>query len=210
LRRTILALGGAALVAAACGGGGGPDTAPAAALEDAANPADGERGGTADPIDLLTTANGATLVSGAGEPTGALGLIDGDPDDNSWRTDHPREVLPVSLVFELIAPARLEAVGVDNAIDRPRGVEGGAARSIRFEGSAEGPAAGYVALATLEADPDARTIVPVTHVGPVRWIRVSIDTDHGGGTWVYLDEVIALGRVDPVPSDDGRFTGRFD
>jgi hypothetical protein len=108
-------------------------------------------------------------------------------------------MLPVSLVFELSSPARLEAVGVDNAVARPGGVAGGAARSIRFEGSVTGPDEGYVPLASLEAAPDARTIVPVAHAGPVRWVRVTIDTDHGGGTWVYLDEVIALGEAEPAP-----------
>jgi outer membrane protein OmpA-like peptidoglycan-associated protein len=159
---------------------------------------------------LLTTAKGATVVlTTGGEESHALGLIDGDPDDGTWTIDHPREKLPATIVFELLAPVRLDAVGVDNVGPRPGGVVGGAARSIRFEGSATGAEEGFVPLAALEAEPDARTVVPVSHSDPVRWVRVTIESDHGGGTWVYLDEVIALGEMEPAPSDDGRFEGVF-
>lgn len=160
--------------------------------------------------DLLTTGRGATVVSTtAGGEYRALGLIDGDPDDQTWTIDHPRERLPATIVFELLSPARLSAVGVDNVGPRPGGVVGHAARSIRFEGSATGPEDGFVSLAALEAEPDARPIVPVSHSEPVRWIRVTIESDHGGGTWVYLDEVIALGEMKSAASDDGRFTGVY-
>jgi outer membrane protein OmpA-like peptidoglycan-associated protein len=115
----------------------------------------------------------------------------------------------VTLVFELRAPSVLDAVGADNAGARPGGVAGGAVRELAFEGSPTGPESGYAPLAVLELQPDERRTVPVTHAGPVRWIRVTVRSDHGGGTYAYLDEIIAVGEQPPPPSDDGRFGGVF-
>jgi outer membrane protein OmpA-like peptidoglycan-associated protein len=169
--------------------------------EDAAQPTEGE-------ADLLTLANGAVLVSASSNPKDAISLIDGAPN-TSWKSGGPKQPMPHSFVFELRAPTRLSRIGVNNAIARPGGVAGGAARTFDIEASADSPDAGYNPLGTLEVEPDAIGLIEVALDQPVRWVRYTLREDHGAGTWVYFDEVIAHGEQEPVPADE-RFNGVFE
>jgi len=160
------------------------------------------------PDDLLTLAKGAVLVSASVDARGALALTDGDPASN-WNTSTAKNPPPYTFVFELVAPATIEAVGIHGAGERPGGVAGGSAGPVAVEASAEGPDAGFVPMATLQAGPDGATMAPSMIDTPVRWLRFNVDGPIGAdAAWVYLTEVIAHGAVTP-PAEEDRFTGIF-
>ncbi len=159
-------------------------------------------------VDLLTLARGAVLVSAPADLNKALALTDGNPASN-WNASTKKLPLPYPFVFELIAPAMLDAVGITGAGERPGGVVGGSARIVRVEGSAEGPETGYTAIATLVAAADGGTLTDVTQPGPFRWLRFTVQgAQSETAAWIYLNEVIAQGTLDP-PMGEDRFTGVF-
>ena len=167
--------------------------------------------GAAEPTrdDLLTLANGAVVARASVDAERALGLIDGNPD-RGWSNQRPKDRPPYELVFELRAPTRLEEIAVDTAGPRPGGAVGAAAKSVEVAASAEGPDTGFVVLGTIEVSEGGGAGVPVHDPTPFRWVRFTIRANHGNPQWTYLDEVVAYGRQDAVPDDDGRFTGTWD
>lgn len=160
------------------------------------------------PDDLLTLARGAVLVDASVDARGALALTDGDPASN-WNTSTAKNPPPYTFVFELVAPATIAAIGIHGAGERPGGVAGGSAGPVSVEGSAEGPDAGFMPMATVQAGPDGATMAESMIDTPVRWLRFSVDGPIGAdAAWVYVTEVIAHGTVTP-PSEDDRFNGIF-
>jgi len=157
--------------------------------------------------DLLTLARGAVLLSASVDPAKALALIDGDLTTN-WSSSTKKNSPPYIFVFELLAPTRIERVGVDGAGERPGGVAGGSAREVLIEGSADGPDAGFSELARIEAAPDGATLADVATDAPLRWLRFTVMGAQSAADWVYFDEVIAHGEQTP-PADADRFTGIF-
>jgi outer membrane protein OmpA-like peptidoglycan-associated protein len=203
-----------ALVLAACGG-----DASDAAGHTAADPPAHEASGEAAAVppdsseaerDLLTLANGATLVSASSAENRALDLLNGNRTDRAWTSERPTDGPPFTFIFELLAPTRLTHVGVDNAVDQPSPSDA-VARTFEVEASAEGPEAGFVSLGTLTVEEDAEALLDVADATPYRWLRFTLRDGHAAGpVWLYFDEVIAYGEQAPVPSDDGRFDGVFE
>lgn len=195
-----LVFGAFLIMLAACGGDADKAKAQAGAGETAAETAE-------PPRNLLTLAEGAVVVSASANAAGALSLTDGAEGSN-WNNGGPRYAAPFSFVFELRAPTRLSQVGVEGAGARPGGVVGASARTVRVEASSESADAGYVALGAMEAADEGETLIAVSLDREVRWLRFTIEANHGGVGWTYLDGVVAYGAQNP-PSDPGRFTGVF-
>ncbi|NNF58544.1 MAG: OmpA family protein [Rhodothermaceae bacterium] len=160
--------------------------------------------------DLLTLANGATLVTASSEENRALDLINGNRADRAWANSGPRDAAPYTFVFELLAPTRLTQVGVNNAADQPS-PSVTTARSFDVEASAEGPDAGFVPLGTLTVDEAEETLLDVASETPAQWLRFTLrDGQDADAGFIYFDEVVAYGEQEAVPSDDGRFTGIYE
>lgn len=161
----------------------------------------------AAPADLLTTAEGAVLVSASANPAAALALLDGAAA-TLWSNGGPKFQAPFVFVFELRAPTTVAAAGVANAGPRPGGVAGAAAGEVLFEGSPAGPDRGFVRLAELTPAESGETLVEVTGAPPVRWIRLTVEGSRGQAPWTYLGEAIIRGTQDFASQPD-RFTGVF-
>ncbi|HKY96110.1 MAG TPA: discoidin domain-containing protein, partial [Kiloniellales bacterium] len=159
------------------------------------------------PVNLLTLAEGAVVLSASANAPAALSLTDGD-SKTAWNNGNPKFPAPYVFVLELRAPTQLAQVGIDNAGPRPGGVAGAAVRGLRIEGSAEGPEAGFVPLGTIEATEDGETLIDVSHPEPLRWLRFTVEsTQKPDSKWAYLDGVIAYGTQ--TPPEGERFTGVF-
>jgi len=159
------------------------------------------------PVDLLTLAEGAVVLSASANAPAALSLTDGDAK-TAWNNGGPKHPLPQVFVFELRAPTLVSHVGIDNAGPRPGGVAGAAVRTVGVEGSAESLETGFVPLATIEAAADGETLVAVAPAGPLRWLRFTVEsTQNPEATWAYFDEAIAQGTQ--TPPEGERFTGVF-
>lgn len=161
-------------------------------------------------VDLLTLGRGTTLLSATSDAPRAIDLIDGDLEGNGWHNRTPKDALPYEFVLELLAPTKLTSIGAKNAIARPGGVVGGAAKTIEVYGSAESPEAGFTALGTLAMAPDALEMLAINPPTSVRWLKFVITENQGSPQWTYLRELIAHGEQEEVPDDDGRFTGFYD
>lgn len=180
----------------------------AAALLVANLPAWAAESAEAPKPDLLTLARGAVLVSAPANERAALALTDGDPS-STWNTHIKKTPLPVSFVFELIAPSILTEVGILGAGPRPGGIVGGSAKTVRIEGSGEGPAGAWRPLGDVTAGDEGATLVAVTDPQPVRWLRFTVVEPHAAdAAWLYLAEVVAHGTPSLEP-DAERFTGVF-
>ena len=169
----------------------------------AASPALTQEQSTAKtPTDLLTLAEGAIVVSASANALAALSLTDGAPL-TAWHNEGKRDPLPYSFVFEFRAPTMLETVGVAAGGARPGGAPGASANGIRFEASSEGPESGYVEIAAFAAEEDGETRADVDLEKPVRWLRLSVDTNYGNQYWTYLYEAFAFGeqQVDEAIAD---------
>jgi len=205
-----------ALVAAAfslctaCGDSSAQGEEAASSIADEASAEPQSASGTqpAPRVDLLTAARGASLFFASTDAPGALALIDGDRASH-WSTATVRNPAPHSFVVELMAPAVLEKVGVDGAGERPGGVAGGSAGTVRVEGSADGPDTGFRPLATFQAAAEGETVVQPRGEGKVRWLRFTIEgAQNEDANFLYLDELVAYGTLDPV-EESGRFAGTF-
>jgi len=163
---------------------------------------------SAPPRDLLTLAEGAVLVSASHNTHAAWTLIDG-AQKTRWDSGGPKYPGPWQFVFELRVPTRLSALGVRGSGLRPAGGVTSSARGLRFEASAQAVDAGYVEVAKGEAAAVGETLIDVPPAPPVRWIRLSIASDHADGLWPYLDEVIAYGEQAPI-DPPANFTGVFE
>jgi outer membrane protein OmpA-like peptidoglycan-associated protein len=83
---------------------------------------------------------------------------------------------------------------------RPGGVQGGAARGIVIEGSAEGPDAGYRRLAAFDAAAEGETLAEASNGEPVRWLRFTVTSNHGSAIFTYLGDPIARGEQMSPPA----------
>lgn len=201
---------GIALAALTVGGCGAQDGAQAnggAASEASANQQTPPASAAAPEIDLLTLAEGAVVVSASANAPAALSLTDGAPR-TAWVNSGRRDPLPYSFVFELRAPTRLAHVGVVGAGARPGGVQGGAARGIVIEGSAEGPDAGYRRLAAFDAAAEGESLAQIPTGEPVRWLRFTVISNHGSAIFTYLAGAIVRGEQ-ILPARLADFRGVF-
>lgn len=199
MRRIVLA---AAVLIAACGGDSGKATAQDAGQGGAAAQAENE-----PPRNLLTLAEGAVLISASANASAALSLTDG-ADGTTWNNGGPRNVGPFVFVFELRAPTQLARVGVEGAGARPGGVAGASARAVRIEASSESADAGFAAVGAVEAADEGETLADANLDRAVRWLRFTIDSNHGGAAWTYLDGVVAYGAQ--IPPADAHFAGVYE
>ncbi|MDX1438592.1 MAG: OmpA family protein [Rubricoccaceae bacterium] len=160
--------------------------------------------------DLLTLANGATLVSASANENRALDLINGNLEDRAWTsTGRNGETGPFTFVFELLAPTRLTQAGVDNAADQPSGGDT-VARTFEIEASSTSSESGFISLGSITVGEAEAAFVDVTSTEPFRWLRYTLINSHDPeAPFVYFDEVIAYGEQESVPSDDGRFNDIF-
>lgn len=157
--------------------------------------------------DLLTLAEGAVLVSASRDPARALSLTDGDPE-TTWTSGGPRYPGPYVFVFELRAPTRLERVGVIGAGVRPGGVAGASANLIKIEASAQSATEGFAEIGSYTAAETGESSVSAALDHDVRWLRYTIQSNHGAADWTYLGEAVAYGAQTP-PALNGSFNGVF-
>ena len=205
-----LVFASAFLVVAGCGGE--PVEGAAAQSQDgaeasAAAVSDATRAQEEEAVNLLTLAEGAVLLSASANEHEALSLTDGAQATN-WSVGGRRHTPPFVFVFELRAPTRLSHVGVEGAGARPGGVAGAAAQSVLIEASAEGSDAGYVELGRVDAADEGETLIDVASDNEFRWLRYTIESNHGAAQWTYLDGVAAYGAQTP-PSGETRFSGVY-
>ncbi len=158
--------------------------------------------------DLLTLANGAIVARASVDPARALDLLDGNPA-RGWSNQRPKDRPPYTFVFELLAPTVLREVVVDTAGKRPGGAAGAAAKTVAIAASASGPDGEFAPLGTVDVAEEGAASLRVEATTPVRWLRVEVQANHGNPQWTYLDEVSAYGEQEPVPDDDGRYTGAW-
>jgi outer membrane protein OmpA-like peptidoglycan-associated protein len=196
-----LAAGIFALLVAACGGEANDAKAQAEGGQTAAAAEDQE-----PPRNLLTLAEGAVVTSASVDATRALSLTDG-ADGTTWTNGGPRYPGPFTFVLELRAPTVFSRVGVEGAGARPSGAAGAAARSVRIEGSSQSADAGFVTLGTLDASDEGESLIDVVQGPPMRWLRYTIETNHGNADWTYLDGVVAYGAQTPPQTN---FTGIYE
>jgi outer membrane protein OmpA-like peptidoglycan-associated protein len=189
----ILAACGAANETQGASSEGGPEAAAAATAEPAVN--------------LLTLAEGAVVVSASENLPDALALTDG-ADGTNWSIGGRRHIPPFVFVFELRAPTQLMRVGAEGAGARPGGVAGGSAKTVRIEVSAEGPETGFQEIGLVDVVEEGETQISVNLDHEVRWVRYTIESNHGGENWTYLDGVSAYG-AQVAPNEADRFTGVF-
>lgn len=159
------------------------------------------------PRNLLALAEGAVLVSASANAPGALALNDGDAA-TTWNNQLPRNAAPYTFVFELRAPTQIARVGVVGAGERTSGGAGVSARAVRVEGSSQSADAGFAPLASLEAEQAGESLADVANAPEVRWLRFTVETNHGNAQWTYLADVAAYGAQTP-PTDASRFNGVF-
>ncbi|MGE0595649.1 MAG: OmpA family protein [Hyphomonadaceae bacterium] len=193
----------AALALASCG------QQQAGAAANGAESADETMAATADtgpPANLLTLAEGAVVLSASVDPARALSLTDG-ADGSTWSNGGPRFPGPYTFVMELRAPTRLAQVGVEGAGARPAGAVGASAQNVRVEASSEGPEDGYALIGIVTAAADGETLIPAALDGDVRWLRFTIESNHGNQDWTYLDGVAAYGTQTPP---DTQFAGIYE
>lgn len=159
------------------------------------------------PRNLLTLAEGAVLISASANAHAALALTDGDAS-SGWSNGGPRFAAPYVFVFELRAPTRLGRVGVEGAGARPGGVAGASARTVSVEASSEGPTSGFVSVGRWDAAEEGESAISVDLDRDVRWLRYTIESNHAGAGWTYLNGVVAYGAQ--TPPADSRFAGVYE
>lgn len=184
----------AIMLAGVCGGGAA-----------GAQPPGGEAAG---PVDLMTIAEGAILVSASANAHAALALTDGSAKTH-WSNEGKRDKLPYRFVFELRAPTKIAQVGVVGGGKRPGGVQGGAARGIVVEASSAGPGTGFREIAAFDAAEEGETLAAVGDATPFRWVRLVVASNHGSPIWTYFNEVVLHGEQ-AVPAAAPRFAGIFE
>ncbi len=156
--------------------------------------------------DLLTLANGAIVARATVNPTRALDLQNGNRKDQGWNNERPKDRPPYEFVFELLAPTTLREVGAATSGKRAGG-PGSSAKTVDVAASTTGPDADFVALGTLEVPEEGAASLRLAEPHKARWLRFTVRANHGNPSWTYLAEVFATGEQEPVPDDDGRYTG---
>ncbi len=161
-----------------------------------------------EPADLLTLAKGAVLVEASHKRRDALALIDGDPK-STWNIAAIKKPGPYRFTFELLAPARLSAVGVGGAGPRPGGVAGGSAKTVTVEGARAPRGGTFERLATVEAAPDGVTLTELSGSPEVQALRFTVEAAHSAeAAFWYVAEFVAQGAMS-VPETEDRYTGVF-
>ncbi len=68
---------------------------------------------------------------------------------------------------------------------------------MRIEASAESADAGYRPVGTVTATEEGETLIDAALDREVRWLRFTIENNHGAAAWTYLDGVVAYGAQTP-------------
>ncbi len=161
-----------------------------------------------DPVNLLTLARGAVLVEASHKPRDAVALIDGDAA-SFWSIATKRNPAPYTFTVELLAPAQLTAVGITGAGERPGGVVGGSAKTVRIEASSAPRGGPFQRLAEFEANATGTTLVPVAPSGTVHSLRFTVDgAQAADAPFLYIADMVAYGRM-TTPEESQRFSGVF-
>jgi len=111
-------------------------------------------------------------------------------------------------VFEMLQAAEMESFEFDNAaVD----TAGAGAREIVVEISAAGPGSGFetVLQATLAAKADKQAFTARKKVKG-RWLRLTIQNNHGAAQWTELFGFRAYGLKPAAPSPLGDISGTYD
>lgn len=215
-RRVLIAL---AILATSCGRREAPSgekvAAPTAAGPRAAvRPAAAAPDADAPAPSLVSFSSGAIVVQKPaeyGETWSAFWLLD-ERRDTGWAT--PKGVVtPQRIVIALPEETELSSVAFDTGgIDG----EGRGAKDVLVEISASGPGAGFekIAQVSLEDRKDGQAF-PVTASVPGRWVRITVQNNHGSAEYTELMEFRAFGAQrthTPFPDVSGTYDtnyGRF-
>jgi hypothetical protein len=161
-------------------------------------------------IDLLDMQSGAILLSHPGqfnEELPAVALIDGTTD-YGWSSKRNLP-LPASFVIELADTYLVERVAADNSGNDESFFPGISARGVRFSGSVSGPTEGFAEFAHTEVPPGGRAEAVLAEAVPVRWIRVTIESNHGLSSFTELMELEAYGRPAGPAAGPASIDGHF-
>lgn len=179
----------------------------AVALACSANAAPEEEG-TDAPENLLSIWSGARVISFssqfAADQWSAARVIDGTRE-MGWASVKG-QTTGQSFVIELPMPTRFSEFEIDTAkANRSKG----AARDVRIEASASSASDGFQTLATvaLENRVDGQR-VEATKTLDARWVRITVETNHGDPEYSYLMEVRGFGERQALP-DLGDLTGSY-
>jgi outer membrane protein OmpA-like peptidoglycan-associated protein len=215
-RRTLLLASG--VLWAACSTpsapqAGSPPPSPAPPSAEA-SAAPTEAPAAAPPTNLLTLGQGAAVVRASkGAELSAFVALDGD--DRTVPIGIPkREPLPHEFVVELPAEATLRRFEVPEFDDYGT-AQGDHVRTVKIEGSAVGPDAGFAALAELVLVPGGKAPQDALVAEPkaVRWVKVTL-VDRIGAASADADphrfsELRGYGDQGAVTAPPGAYQGRW-
>lgn len=169
-------------------------------------------------INALALPNGAYIISAppsfalsnsTGEdvsPWSAEALIDGTTSQG-WCSagDTP---LPMEFIIELSEPYIVERFRFNTKCQQE--YQGISAREVKVEFSQESPASGYSTVGTFILQEQSDATIPLAVPATARWVRLTIQSNHGNSSFTELMEVEALGRPasKEVPAID--ITGRWE
>lgn len=178
-----------------------PDTPPDARLINALALPNGAYIISAPPSYSTSSSTGEDVVAWSPEA-----LLDGTTT-RGWcsASDAP---FPLEFVVELSEPYRIEQLRFNTECQQE--YEGISAREVTVEFSQESPASGYRAVGTFLLRSQSDTAIRLPAPADARWVRITIESNHGNPSFTELMEVEALGRPASaaVPAID--ITGRWE
>lgn len=171
-------------------------------------------GAAAAELDLLDMEAGALVLSHPGqynEDWPAMALIDGNLQ-HGWSSTRGLP-FPASFLVELGGVYAIDRIAADNSGNDEHYFGGISARRLSFEGSVEGPASGYQPIGNLELPAAGRAQQQLAQAVPARWIRITIESNHGHPSFTELMELEAYGKpvgAQPVhPDYSGHFMSNY-
>lgn len=184
-----------------------PSPAPAAATASSAAPP----AATAAEPSLISFSAGALIVQkppAYGYGWEAIWLLDERPD-SGWASPE-NNVAPQTMVIALPEKTQLNRLAFDTAaIDR----EGRGAKDVVVEMSDESATAGFqkIAQVSLQDKADNQTF-PVSAQVPGRWLRVTMQNNHGATDYVELMDIRGYGKQltqTPMPNVSGTYSSNY-
>lgn len=168
-------------------------------------------------INALALPNGAYIISA---PASYAVSTNTDEDVTPWSPEAlfdgttsrgwcsaPDAPLPIEFVVELSEPYRIEQLRFNTQCQKE--YQGISARKVTVEFSQESPASGYSTVGTFTLQEQSDATIPLATPATARWVRLTIQSNHGNPSFTELMEVEALGRPESkeVPAID--ITGRW-
>ena len=171
--------------------------------------------------DILDLSRGALVLRHTGQglencPEGycypVIATLDGTVDE-FWASPVGRPY-PHRWVIELDRVYQIETLVVDNTGASENRYPGVSAREVVFYGSTVSPSDGYQELARLEGAIGGRKQVSVKSPRPVRWLKVDIQSNHGGQKHTEIMELEAygpaVGGIPGQPDASGVYQSNYD